>query len=569
MGCGDWNDGMNLVGEHGKGESVWLAFFLYDVLVQFEPLARRRQDAAFADLCAAEAAKLRQNIEQHAWDGEWYRRAYFDNGEPMGSASSPECKIDSLPQSWSVLSGAGDPARSRQALDALDAHLVKRDLGVIQLFDPPFDKSHLNPGYIKGYVPGVRENGGQYTHAAVWAVMAFAAAGDNARAWELFRLINPVRHGDSEAAIATYKVEPYVVAADVYTNPQHAGRGGWTWYTGSAGWMYRLITESLLGLRLEVDRLRIEPVFPDEWESFDVHYRYRETFHHIHVRNLGRAGGRATRSRASSSTASSNRTRRSACRTTARSTGWKWKSAGLKRRSAVAGCPAPGSCLQSSLCRCAGSKLLAEAGELLKTRLSFAEFLAKLPPKDRVNAEKRVGVLEASAAAGLADLWRRLASALMTLSPHAAKLVGKQTVQFYVADGKYRMQVFALEDLQDQIITVYCPDVLTEAIGGRPARAADRRPDGRVRDRRVAGRTAHRRVGPGFGKPRRPLQGHGRVEPDGGAYHTAAERLGGTGRGGRDDLRNRRATLRAAGGDERPPIGVPADPQNRNSGQTR
>ena len=291
MGSGDWNDGMNLVGEHGKGESVWLAFFLYDVLMRFEPVARRRQDDPFANLCAAEAAKLRLNIERHAWDGGWYRRAYFDSGEPIGSAASSECKIDSLPQSWSVLSRAGDPARSQQALDALDTHLVKRGLGLIQLLDPPFDKSHQNPGYIKGYVPGVRENGGQYTHAAVWAVMAFAAAGDNARAWELFRLINPVSHGDSERAITTYKVEPYVVAADVYTNPQHAGRGGWTWYTGSAGWMYRLITESLLGLHLEVDRLRVEPVFPAEWEAFDLHYRYRETFHHIHVRRV--AGGNA------------------------------------------------------------------------------------------------------------------------------------------------------------------------------------------------------------------------------------------------------------------------------------
>jgi cellobiose phosphorylase len=295
MGSGDWNDGMNLVGEHGKGESVWLAFFLYDVLVQFEPLARRRQDGAFADICVAEAAKLRKNIELHAWDGEWYLRAFFDNGEPMGSATSAECKIDSLPQSWSVLSHAGDPARAQLALDSLNTHLVKRDLGLIQLFEPAFDKSPQNPGYIKGYVPGVRENGGQYTHAAVWAVMAFAAAarvnspnsGDSARAWELFRLINPVNHGNSERSIATYKVEPYVVAADVYTNPQHAGRGGWTWYTGSAGWMYRLITESLLGLHLEVDRLRVEPVFPAEWQAFDLHYRYRETFHHIHIRKVG------------------------------------------------------------------------------------------------------------------------------------------------------------------------------------------------------------------------------------------------------------------------------------------
>jgi cellobiose phosphorylase len=287
MGCGDWNDGMNLVGEHGKGESVWLAFFLYDVLIQFADLAKRRGDHEFSEKCAAEAATLRQNIELHGWDGEWYRRAYFDDGTPLGSITNDECQIDSLPQSWSVLSSAGDAERSRASLDAINARLVRRDLDVIQLVDPPFDHSELNPGYIKGYVPGVRENGGQYTHAAVWAVMAFAAVGDAARAWELFHLINPVRHGDSDSAIARYKVEPYVVAADVYTNPQHAGRGGWTWYTGSAGWMYRLIIESLLGLRLDVDRLRIEPLFPQEWTSFVIHYRYRETFHHIHVRKVG------------------------------------------------------------------------------------------------------------------------------------------------------------------------------------------------------------------------------------------------------------------------------------------
>jgi len=286
MGCGDWNDGMNLVGEHGRGESVWLGFFLYDVLVQFREVAKRRQDTAFAQLCETEAIKLRRNIDEHAWDGAWYRRAYFDNGEALGAASSPECQMDSLPQSWAVLSGAGDPARSQQGLEALNDRLVKRDIGVIQLFDPPFDTSHLNPGYIKGYVPGVRENGGQYTHAAVWAVMAFAAVGNEQRAWELFNLINPVRHGDDAAIVARYKVEPYVLAADVYTNPQHLGRGGWTWYTGSAGWMYRLVTESLLGLRLEVDRLRVQPVFPKDWQSFEIHYRYRETFHHITVRNL-------------------------------------------------------------------------------------------------------------------------------------------------------------------------------------------------------------------------------------------------------------------------------------------
>jgi cellobiose phosphorylase len=287
MGCGDWNDGMNLVGSGGKGESVWLAFFLYDVLMQFTEIARRRGDAAFAERCTAEAAKLGQSIEQHAWDGQWYRRAYFDNGEPLGSATNPECQIDSLPQSWSALSRAGDPARARAALDAVDRRLVRRDLGLIQLLDPPFDQSPLDPGYIKGYVPGVRENGGQYTHAAVWTAMAFAAVGDSARAWELLALINPIEHGATPQAVQTYKVEPYVAPADVYSNRQHVGRGGWTWYTGCAGWMYRLLTESLLGLRLEVDHLRLEPVLPGAWKSLKIHYRYRETFHHIHIRNNG------------------------------------------------------------------------------------------------------------------------------------------------------------------------------------------------------------------------------------------------------------------------------------------
>ncbi|MBC7974301.1 MAG: cyclic beta 1-2 glucan synthetase, partial [Myxococcales bacterium] len=287
MGSGDWNDGMNLVGEHGKGESVWLGFFLHDVLIQFAELARRRDDTVFADTCTAQAAELRKNLEAHAWDGAWYRRAYFDDGTPLGSTQSPECQIDSLPQSWATLSGAGQPDRAAQALASVDARLVRRDLKVIQLFDPPFDTSTLKPGYIKGYVPGVRENGGQYTHAAVWTAMAFAAAGDTARAWEMFDLINPLHHGNTEAAIATYKVEPYVVAADVYTNPQHAGRGGWTWYTGSASWMYQLVTESLLGIRLEVDQLRVEPRIPATWPSFEIHYRHRETVYHIHVVNRG------------------------------------------------------------------------------------------------------------------------------------------------------------------------------------------------------------------------------------------------------------------------------------------
>jgi len=199
IGSGDWNDGMNLVGEHGKGESVWLGFFLYEVLMQFTEVALTRGDHSFVERCQREAAQLRRNIEQNGWDGEWYRRAYFDDGSPLGSASNPECRIDSIAQSWSVLSGAGDYDRSRMAMEAVDKRLVRRDHALIQLLEPPFDKSDLNPGYIKGYVPWVRENGGQYTHGAIWAAMAFARLGDNRRAWELLGMINPVNHASSPA----------------------------------------------------------------------------------------------------------------------------------------------------------------------------------------------------------------------------------------------------------------------------------------------------------------------------------------------------------------------------------
>lgn len=283
MGSGDWNDGMNRVGEYGKGESVWLGFFLYEVLMQFTEVARVRGDISFSDRCIKEAVQVRRNIEQHGWDGEWYLRAYFDDGAPLGSARNPECRIDSIVQSWSVLSGAADSGRSRAAMEAVDQRLVRRNDALVQLLDPPFDKSDLNPGYIKGYVPGVRENGGQYTHAAIWAAMAFARLGDSRRAWELLAMINPLNHARSPEEMATYKVEPYVVAADVYALSPHIGRGGWTWYTGSAGWMYTLILESLLGLRREGDKLRFAPCLPGDWETFKVHYRYRETVYHISV----------------------------------------------------------------------------------------------------------------------------------------------------------------------------------------------------------------------------------------------------------------------------------------------
>jgi cellobiose phosphorylase len=293
IGSGDWNDGMNLVGRHGKGESVWLAFFLCHVLGEFAKVARLRADSAFADRCETEAAQLRQRIEEDAWDGAWYRRAFFDDGSPLGSVDNAECQIDSVAQSWAVLSGAGDGERSRMAMNAVDARLVRRDHALIQLLDPPFDRSDLDPGYIRGYVPGVRENGGQYTHAAIWTAMAFAALGDSARAWELTRMINPVNHASTPGGTATYKVEPYVVAADVYALAPHTGRGGWTWYTGSAGWMYRLVVESLLGLHLEVDRLRLAPCLPSEWNEFSLRYRYRETYYHIVVQRIAMKGDKA------------------------------------------------------------------------------------------------------------------------------------------------------------------------------------------------------------------------------------------------------------------------------------
>ncbi|MGV8960146.1 MAG: GH36-type glycosyl hydrolase domain-containing protein [Stenotrophomonas sp.] len=283
IGSGDWNDGMNLVGEHGRGESIWLGFFLHHVLLQFAPLARLHGDAGFADYCEAQAATLKQSLHAHGWDGDWYRRAYFGDGTPLGSAGNAECQIDSIAQSWSVLSAAGDEPRQQQAMASLLQRLVDEDSGLVKLLAPPFDHSLPNPGYIQGYVPGVRENGGQYTQAAIWAAMAFAARGDGTRAWQLAQLLNPTRHGRSAAATAIYQLEPYVMAADVYAAASHVGRGGWSWYTGSAGWMYRLLLESLLGVQVQGAQLSIAPLLPPEWPSFTVDYRYGDTDYHITV----------------------------------------------------------------------------------------------------------------------------------------------------------------------------------------------------------------------------------------------------------------------------------------------
>jgi cellobiose phosphorylase len=284
IGTGDWNDGMNLVGAAGRGESVWLAWFLISILRPFAVLAAGRGDEARAEQYRAHVQRLTQSAEQ-AWDGEWYRRAYFDDGTPLGSRENTECRIDAIAQSWAVLAGVGDPTRARTAMESTDMHLVRREDGLVLLLTPPFDRTMPSPGYIQGYVPGVRENGGQYTHAALWTVMAFARLGDGDRAMELFALLNPANKARTPEQVARYRSEPYVVAADVYSNPTHTGRGGWTWYTGSAAWMYRVGIESLLGLTLKQGALHIDPCVPRQWPRYEACLRTEHAEFRIVVEN--------------------------------------------------------------------------------------------------------------------------------------------------------------------------------------------------------------------------------------------------------------------------------------------
>ena len=285
MGAGDWNDGMNRVGHLGKGESVWLGWFLYTTIETFMPHVDSRKQKARGNRYRKHLDNLRKALEEKAWDGDWYRRAYFDDGTPLGSARNEECRIDSIAQSWSVISGASDPYRMGRAMAAVDEYLIRRGDGLVILFTPPFDKGSLNPGYIKGYVPGVRENGGQYTHAAIWTMIAFSMLGDGERAGELFSLLNPINHSSTRAGLHKYKVEPYAAAGDVYAVPPHNGRGGWTWYTGSAGWMYRAGLESILGFKLQNDRLEIDPCVPRWWREFEITYRRGRAVYRIKVEN--------------------------------------------------------------------------------------------------------------------------------------------------------------------------------------------------------------------------------------------------------------------------------------------
>lgn len=281
IGTGDWNDGMNTVGAAGQGESVWLGFFLYTVLKRYAALADRLHEDDIAALCRDHAATLKTNLNSFGWDGEWFLRGFFDSGEPLGSHTSKECQIDAIAQSWSVLSAAGETEKREAAMSALCQRLVDKEHGIIKLLTPPFDGAGPAPGYIRGYVPGVRENGGQYTHGAIWAIMAFAQMGEAERAWSLFSLINPVNHNLSASAVQRYKVEPYVMAADVYAAGPHAGRGGWTWYTGSAGWAYQLIIGSLLGIKRHADYLTLHPCLPAGWPEVMMSYREGESLYEI------------------------------------------------------------------------------------------------------------------------------------------------------------------------------------------------------------------------------------------------------------------------------------------------
>ena len=285
MGSGDWNDGMNEVGHQGKGESIWLGWFLYKVLMDFSGFCDARKEKRRGNKYRARAEKLKQSLEENGWDGDWYRRAYFDDGTPLGSAQNEECRIDSIAQSWGVISGAADHHRAVRGMTAVEEYLIRRGDALAILFTPPFDKSALDPGYIKGYVPGVRENGGQYTHAAVWTLIAYAMLDDGDRAGELFAILNPINHSSTRAGLHKYRVEPYVVAADVYAVWPHTGRGGWTWYTGSASWMYRAGLEWILGFNLRGDKLKVDPCIPRGWREYEITYTRGSSVYYLTIEN--------------------------------------------------------------------------------------------------------------------------------------------------------------------------------------------------------------------------------------------------------------------------------------------
>jgi cyclic beta-1,2-glucan synthetase len=287
IGSCDWNDGLSSVGDEGRGESVWLAWFQLAFLNEFAALAESRGDNERARRYRDHANRLRIAVAEHAWDGAWYRRAYFDDGTPLGSAANAECRIDSLAQTWAVMCGQADAGHASRGMDAVWEMLVREHERVVLLFTPPFDRGTPNPGYIAGYLPGVRENGGQYTHAATWVIEAFARLGHGERAMEVLNLLNPILASSTPETARHYVVEPYVLAGDVYGSPALIGRGGWTWYTGSAGWYYRVALESVLGLRIRGTKLRVQPVIPCDWPGYSIRFRYRTATYVVTVERVG------------------------------------------------------------------------------------------------------------------------------------------------------------------------------------------------------------------------------------------------------------------------------------------
>lgn len=284
MGSGDWNDGMNEVGNRGKGESVWLSWFLYKILVDFSPICREQGREDLAEKYNKIAENLKEQINANAWDGEWYKRAYFDDGTPLGSIENDECKIDSISQSWSVISEAGDEVKSEKAMNSLDNYLIDKENGIIKLLTPPFSKGELKPGYIKSYLEGIRENGGQYTHAAIWVGIAYAMMKRGDKAFSVFEMLNPINHSRTDSEMKKYKLEPYAISADIYTNPLHIGRGGWSWYTGAASWMYRFGIEYILGIKFRGKKVIVEPCTSSNWNEYTLEYRVNDTIYNINVK---------------------------------------------------------------------------------------------------------------------------------------------------------------------------------------------------------------------------------------------------------------------------------------------
>ena len=285
IGTGDWNDGFSTVGNKGKGESVWLGFFQYHILDKFIPICYKRGEEELAKKYEQIKINLKKALNTNGWDGRWFRRAFMDDGNVLGSMENDECRIDSIAQSWSIISNAGDNDKKYISMESLENHLIDRENGIIKLLDPPFEKGKLEPGYIKGYLPGVRENGGQYTHSAIWVIIAEAMLGFGDKAAELYRMINPIEHARTKEASKKYKVEPYVIAADVYGASNLAGRGGWTWYTGSSSWYYKAGIEYLLGLKVEKGYLKFEPCIPKDWKEYQIQYKWKESIYNIRVKN--------------------------------------------------------------------------------------------------------------------------------------------------------------------------------------------------------------------------------------------------------------------------------------------